>query len=71
MQPWSTRALRETEWNALDELIETRAMVFECAGTKNIPPGKRIFTDVVDALRKLSLVDELVEADELKTSKKH
>lgn len=63
----------ETEWNALDELIETRATVFESSDMKKVPPGKKedIFTRVVDALGKLDLVDELVAAEELKTSMKH
>lgn len=61
----------ETEWNALDKMIETRAMVFEC--DKQVAPEKKndIFTRVMDALSELNLVDEVVEVEELKTSIKH
>lgn len=62
-----------TEWNALDELIENRATVFECSDAKRVAPGAKddIFTRVVEALGRLDLVDELVEAEDLKTSMKH
>lgn len=59
----------ETEWDALDILIDTRAAVFESSGTKRVSDGDKrgYFTRVGEALGNLDLVDELIEAEDLQS----
>lgn len=60
----------ETEWDALDNLIDTRAAVFESFGTKKVSESDKLahFSRVGEALGNLDLVDELLEAEDLKSS---